>query len=49
MKEPKLTHTKNTRKQAITHGLGGTAVLDGTGAPCCFAAEACLKELHFTV
>jgi len=33
-KEPKLTHTKNRRKQANTYGQRGTAVLNGTGAPC---------------
>ena len=33
-KEPKLTHIKNTRKEANTYGQSGMAVLRGTGAPC---------------
>ena len=38
MEELKITHTKNTRKEEKGHGLGGTAVLDGTGGTvpnCC--------------
>ena len=38
MEEPKVTHTKNTKKGEIGHDLGGTVVLDGTGAPCQIAA-----------
>ena len=49
MKQPKITHTKNTRKEEIGHGLGGTAVLEGTGGPCQFSAWTCLKALTFTV
>jgi len=49
MKQPKITHTKNTKKEANTHGLGGTAVLDGTGAPCQSSAWACLNAINFTV
>ena len=43
MEEPKITHTKNTRKEEIGHGLGGT------GGPCQFSAWTCLKALTFTV
>ena len=49
MKQPKINHTKNTRKEEIGHGLGGTAVLDGTGGPCQCSAWACLNALNFTV
>ena len=49
MNQPKITHTKNTRKEEIGHGLGGTAVLEGTGGPCQFSAWTCLKALTFTV
>ena len=49
MNQPKITHTNNTKKEEIGHGLGGTTVLDGTGRPCQFSALTCLKALTCTV